>query len=597
MGEGEIHRTDQPPTLLPGPAARSMAHLSRQPVRHTVETSGDTLTRSARPLINRAARAASAVGLERGARLIAVAAAPLLMSDHTDVRWNLVFAGLASYVMLTALVRRTPLLRAADIAVAAAVIVLSGGDVTPFVLFLAVAVAGPAARGGMPAGLAAGVVLSTVLLASLAVAGTLGEFGLTELIRTVLLLPLVGLMTAYAVRILDERESRLRRMLEEANSLLSSLREIADHLPGGLDATTIAAAAVAEIRAVEGAEAAIVFVEENGTLQSAGSAGIDASRLSGLRVDEVRIPGARRARGRRPFAPSELPVAVRGACEPLPAWVVLLLGGGDDPAGALMVGFGDAAMAARALPRLESVAEDAALAFENARLFDGTLLRAADVARKRIAGDLHDGVAQSLTHLRMELELMAMASDDSETHELGRLARVAEVALDDLRTTIDGLRRPVDGDIEVLLRRHLNDVRPADGPQVVLETRGSALVDFAITEEVLRVAQEAVSNALRHAAATTITVTLERDDISLALTVEDDGIGLRGSGRAARTIGPATSSRVIGSGVGLRSMRDRAQRLRGELEIRPRADGGTVVALRCPLGEWRSPSRSRVGVR
>jgi signal transduction histidine kinase len=567
----------------------------RHPKQHTTAVKGDSLTRPVRPLLDRAARAASAIGLERGARLIAVAAVPLLIADYTDARGNLVFAGLATYVMLTALLRRVALLRAADIVVAAAVIVLSGGEITPFVLFLAVAVAGPAARGGMLAGLAAGGVLSSVLIVSLTAAGTLGELGLGGVLRAALLLPLVGVTTAYAVGVLEERENRHRRMLEEANRLLSSLRVIADELPGGLDVSTISAAAIAELRAVDGTKAVIVLVEDNGMLQPAGGAGIDLSQLAGLRVDEIRRLGLRRGRSSQPIEPSELPAPVRSACTPYPAWVVLSLGGGDDPAGALMVGFDDAAIARAARPRLESIAADAILALENARLFDGTLLRATDTARKRIAGDLHDGVAQSLTHLRMELELLAMASDDPDGHEFERLARVAGMALEDLRNTIDGLRRPVDGDLCALLNRHLKEVQSAGGPRIVLEARGSAAVDVATTEDVLRIAQEAVSNALRHAAATMIVVSLARDEDVLELTVEDDGVGLAGSRRFHFTSAPTTSNRTLSTaagGVGMRSMRERANRLEGELEVRDRAGGGTVVALRCPTRPRRVPSRT-----
>ncbi|HSK24946.1 MAG TPA: ATP-binding protein, partial [Egicoccus sp.] len=99
---------------------------------------------------------------------------------------------------------------------------------------------------------------------------------------------------------------------------------------------------------------------------------------------------------------------------------------------------------------------------------------------------------------------------------------------------------------------------------------GRAAVDPARAEQVLRVAQEALSNALRHARAERITVTLERDTAALELTVEDDGIGLRGP------------SPTAGGGVGMRSMRERATLLGGSLDVRERRGGGTVVHLRCP---------------
>lgn len=536
---------------------------------------GSILIRPMRSLLNRVVWLSSAVGLERGARLIAVATVPLLLIGRNDPRWNLLFAALAVYVLLTALARRAPLLRAADILAAASLIVLTNGEVAPFVLFLVVAVAGPAARGGIPAGLAAGGVLSAVLVVTLAVTGALPELGLGGILPAALLLPLVGVTTASAVQILEEHEDQNRRVLKEANRLLSSLRTIADELPGGLDATTIAAATIAELRAIRGTEAAVVYVEHAGVLQPAGSGDVDAGRLGPLRVDEVRRLAGRRAEDQRLHASSELPAALRSACERQRWWEVISLGGGDDPAGALLVGFDDPERARDARSRLASIAADAALALENARLFDGTFVRATDSARRQVAADLHDGVAQSLAHLRMELELMSIAAaEPDDGGEIGRLARVAASALEDLRITINGLRRAADSDLPALLERHLQNVQPSDGPQIVYETSGTARLDAATTEDVLRIAQEAVSNALRHAEASTITVTLELDQTAVLLAVEDDGAGLGGSKHAG------------GGGIGLRSMRERAQRLGGELEVRSRVGGGTVVSLRCPIADF-----------
>lgn len=523
---------------------------------------------------------ASAIGLERGARLVAVAVVPLLLPDRTDPRWSLLFAGLAVYVLLTALTRRVPVLRAADIAVAAIVIAASGGQVAPFLLFLIVAVAGPAAKGGIRAGLAAGSVLSFVLLFTLAVYGELPELGLGGILPAVLLLPLVGITTATAVQVLEQRSDHDRRMLEEANRLLSSLRAIADDLPGGLDASTVAAAVIAELRTIEGARAVLVLADEHGVLQPAGASGVEAHRVSGLRVDQARQL-ARRADGQgEVHAQAALPDALRQACTHLPHWAVLTLGGGDDVLGALLVGFEEEDAARDAWPRLESVAVDAALALENARLFDGTLARAAATARRHIAGDLHDGVAQSLAHLRMELELLAMASDEPDGGELGRLARVSRSALEDLRSTIDGLRRPVGGDLEARLARHIADVQPVAGPRLELDIRGAAPLHPEGTEDVLRIAQEAVSNALRHARASAVTVTLDSQDETLSLRIEDDGVGI------------TPADHRSGGGVGLRSMRERAERLGGDLAIRPRPGGGTLVALRCPIAQPRSPART-----
>ena len=87
-----------------------------------------------------------------------------------------------------------------------------------------------------------------------------------------------------------------------------------------------------------------------------------------------------------------------------------------------------------------------------------------------------------------------------------------------------------------------------------------------------RIAQEAVSN-VRHAAASTVRVSLEASEDTVLLTVEDDGVGVNtGKGAATR-----------GSGVGLKAMRERAERINGRISIGERPGGGTRVQLECPM--------------
>jgi signal transduction histidine kinase len=520
-----------------------------------------------------------AMGMERWARLGAVAVVPLFLPRDQLGSFLPLFGVLATYVLLTALARRDPLIRAADLLVAAILIAVTGGQVVPFLLFLIVTVAGPAAAGGVRAGLAAGFTLSVVLLATLTWTGELPELGLGGALPAALLLPLAGVTTASAAQVLADRGAQDRLVLEEANRLLSSLQAIADDIPGGLDVSTVSAAVLAEVRTVEGAEAAIVYTEVHGVLQPTASNGVSPGAVPTLRLDELRAVAAPPGAPVRILTPRGLPASLLPLARDHRHWAALAVGRDGALVGVLLLAFDDLELARKARPRLDSIATDAALALENARLFDGTRLRAADAARRRIAGDLHDGVAQSLAHVRMELELLAMTSDEADGGEIGRLSRVAGSALEDLRATIGGLRRPLQGDLPALLRAHLDDVRSATGPELTFEATGHATVDDPErSEDLLRVAQEAVSNALRHAQAAHVTVELHLDPDHLELTVEDDGIGPGG-----RSVRP-------GTGVGLRSMRERADRLEGQLEVRERDGGGTVVRLRCPTVRRSKPT-------
>jgi signal transduction histidine kinase len=513
-----------------------------------------------------------AFGLERWARLGAVAAVPLLAPAAELREVAPLFAALAAYVLVTALARRDHRIRAADLVAAAAIIALTGGQIAPFLFFLVVAVAGPASAGGVKAGLASGGALSAVLLTTLAWYGELPQLGLGDALPAALLLPLTGITTAAAAQVLEDRVVQDRRVLQEANRLLSSLRAIADDIPGGLDVSTVSAAILAEIRSVEGASAAIVFAEEQGVLQPAATSGFTPGQVPSLRVDELRAVAVPSGTAAQFLTPRGLPAPLQLLARPHPLWAVVGVGRDGTDVGVLLIGFDDLELGRKARPRLASIAADGALALENARLFDGTRVRAADAARRRIAGDLHDGVAQSLAHIRMELELLALDGDAPDPDEVKRLARVAGSALEDLRATIGGLRRPLDGDLAMMIERHLDDVRSPGGPQLIFAAGDRPIdLDPAHTADVLRVLQEAVSNALRHARATRITVSLEQEDEQLVLAVEDDGIGVDG-----RTVRP-------GSGVGLPSMQERATELGGELEVLHRVGGGTIVLLRCPV--------------
>lgn len=533
---------------------------------------------------------AAAVGLERWARLGSVAVVPLLVAESDRGQLLPIFAALAGYVLLTALAPRNAFLRATDLLAAAAVTAVSAGNVAPFLPFLVVSVAAPAAQGGARDGVVVGATLSGALLLTLAATDQLGPgTGLPTALLAVPLLPLAGLASALATRVVQAQARRERLVLEEANRLLSSLRAIAGELPGGLDTTTVAAAVLAEVRALPEARAVLVLVDEDGVLVPAASSGLAVTAPPSLRVDEVRRlapPGTSATL----FAPEQLPTTLQRATAAHPCWSASAVRRDAELIGIVLVG-GHSPDAANALaPRLRSIADDAALALDNARLFDGTRIRAADAARRRIAGDLHDGVAQSLAHLRLELELLAGSSPSDGHADLRRLAEVAASALEDLRRTIGGLRQPMASDLAAQLERHVAQLARDGGPVINLEVLGSVRLDPDRTSEVLRIAQEALSNALRHARATEITVWLEGDEDEINLTIEDDGVGLPPATptdtQRTRTIASARRrpAPAMSNGVGVTSMTDRAARLDGSIKLRDRRGGGTVVHLRLPVG-------------
>ncbi|MCS6799238.1 MAG: sensor histidine kinase [Myxococcota bacterium] len=200
-------------------------------------------------------------------------------------------------------------------------------------------------------------------------------------------------------------------------------------------------------------------------------------------------------------------------------------------------------------------------------------LLAAERQRQTIARELHDGLGQELTALRIAAELCEQHRDDPS-----RVARLVEGmrdgasrALDELRRAVRALR-PVQLDeagLHVALRRLAEDAAERGGIRVEahidpLQQPLPAAVELAV----YRVAQEALGNVLRHAAARRVWVALRRDPAGLVLEVRDDG---RGFDEAAEN-----------AGLGLQGMRERAALLGGELSIHSTPSVGTTVRFLIP---------------
>ncbi len=226
---------------------------------------------------------------------------------------------------------------------------------------------------------------------------------------------------------------------------------------------------------------------------------------------------------------------------------------------------------------VETLAGHAALAVVNAQRQER--LRELSIAdeRTRIARDLHDSVTQTLFSLTLAAESAAtVAAPDSRAHHyLGQVRELSRSALDELRALVDTLRPPdVDADgLGAVLRKRVDLLRAVHDVPILLEVRGRSGSAGKVGGEVLKVANEAIGNALQHAEPTQIRVRLELDGSAARLQVSDDG---RGFDLAAT----ARSSRRLGLG----SMRERAEALGGSLQVDTAIGAGTTVTLEVPAG-------------
>ena len=225
---------------------------------------------------------------------------------------------------------------------------------------------------------------------------------------------------------------------------------------------------------------------------------------------------------------------------------------------------------------IEMLAAHAAVAIENARLLERSRELSIVEERNRLARELHDSVSQKLFGLVLGAESAGTLLDrdpGAAAVEVARIGELAQEALGELRGLIFELRPASleDEGLAATLRKEVDMLERVHGREIELRIAGSAHCAPEAEGEVLRVAQEALNNALRHAEAERIELRMESRDGRLIVTVADDGIGFDPEDRALRA-----------RRLGLTSMEERARGLGGTLNVVSRAGEGTTVTLEVP---------------
>jgi signal transduction histidine kinase len=186
--------------------------------------------------------------------------------------------------------------------------------------------------------------------------------------------------------------------------------------------------------------------------------------------------------------------------------------------------------------------------------------------RRRMARDMHDGLAQELAFIASYSQRLDRNGGDAAT--VSHLQAAAERALHDSRTTIAVLTSPGDAPLALLITRTAESFRSRFGVQVELDLEPSVVVDAERRNAVLRIVHEALTNAIRHGSARQIDVRLTADRGRPCLTIADDGTGFDVAGAVG-----------AGEGLGLTSMRERAEMLGGHLNVLSAPGSGTVVEV------------------
>ncbi|MEW2050348.1 GAF domain-containing sensor histidine kinase [Streptomyces sp. NBC_00377] len=227
---------------------------------------------------------------------------------------------------------------------------------------------------------------------------------------------------------------------------------------------------------------------------------------------------------------------------------------------------------------LSILAQHAAIALTNARLYERSRELTIAEERSRLAHELHDAVSQKLFSLRLTAQAAAALVDRDPARakdELQQVAALAAEAADELRAAVVELRpAALDEDgLVATLRTHIQVLDRAHTARVTFTGQGVRALPAAQEEALLRVAQEALHNALRHSGAQRVEVTLGRRGPDTFLRVTDDGGGF-----------DPTTVRRAGRHLGLVSMRDRASGVGGRLTVRSAPGEGTTIEMEAPGG-------------
>jgi len=222
---------------------------------------------------------------------------------------------------------------------------------------------------------------------------------------------------------------------------------------------------------------------------------------------------------------------------------------------------------------------------ERARLLDRTV-QATEQERSLIAMELHDGPIQHLSAVALKLETLGLALRRPQTSEDFR-SRVRPIQ-ERLTEEIDGLRRIMrelrppaldERGLEAALMDHLNAIQTTTSVTCTVRSTLEGRLDSTQETVLFRVAQEAITNVVRHAGAHHVWVTLSQAPAAVTLEVRDDGVGFDAE----------EMPRLASEGhFGLIAMRERVEMAGGTWSIDSRPDAGTVITVSLPRDEARA---------
>ncbi|MEE9261872.1 MAG: GAF domain-containing protein, partial [Dehalococcoidia bacterium] len=229
------------------------------------------------------------------------------------------------------------------------------------------------------------------------------------------------------------------------------------------------------------------------------------------------------------------------------------------------------------------LAAQAAIAIENARLYQQVQSVAVLQERDRIAREIHDGLAQTLGYLNLKLDyledLLCSGEAQQVAVELEKMREVVGRAYADVRESIVGLRAAMKLDSGLIssLEEYLQEFGEQSGLAVDLSAEGVDLsrLDLSSQIQLVRIVQEALTNVRKHAQARLARVRFSTDGSAVRTIISDDGIGFDASAIA----------RPGRQRFGLHIMKERAESLGGSFSLESRHGEGTKIVVDIPMSQ------------
>lgn len=211
---------------------------------------------------------------------------------------------------------------------------------------------------------------------------------------------------------------------------------------------------------------------------------------------------------------------------------------------------------------------------EETRILSGKILTAQEEERRRLTRDLHDGLGQSLLTIKLNLQMMEKRLNIGEAKSDALREVIAEVSssIEELRGVCMDIRPAFleNAEIDEILKWCGQKFQESTGIEVAFNADKVSGVDPMVKDNVYRIFQEAMNNVSKHSNASTVEVTLRKSNRWLCLKVGDNGNGFDPSDTRNR-------------GMGLGTMRERADLLGGAFKMESSSGAGTLLSVEVPL--------------